>query len=101
MFQQASGGLDGSDPTNFTEYKNYIKGRITDLVVSIKQTVDSAEVSTGRTIEYSASVWRDPDIGENDYMQDYRTWLENDYLDVVMPMIYLSASFAISVPKRR
>ena len=92
MFLQASGGLDGSDPANFTEYKNYIKGRITDLVVSIKQTVDSAEVSTGRTIEYSASVWRDPDIGENDYMQDYRTWLENDYLDVVMPMIYLSAT---------
>jgi uncharacterized lipoprotein YddW (UPF0748 family) len=85
-------GLDGSDPANATAYRNYVKGRITDLVASVKQTVDAAEVSTGRTMEYSASVWRDPDVGENSYMQDYRTWLENDYLDVVMPMLYLSAS---------
>ena len=92
MFFDASGGLDGSDPANDTEYRNYVKDRITDLVASIKQTVDAAEISTSRTMEYSASVWRDPDVGENSYMQDYRTWLENDYLDVVMPMIYLSAS---------
>jgi len=88
----ADEGLDGSDPGNATAYRNYVKGRITDLVASIKQTVDAAELSTSRTMEYSASVWRDPDIGENDYLQDYRTWMENDYLDVVMPMLYLSAS---------
>ena len=43
-------------------------------------------------MELTASVWRDPDVGKNDYMQDYRTWLEQDLLDVAMPMIYLSAS---------
>ena len=37
-------------------------------------------------------MWRDPDVGENDYVQDYRTWLEQDLLDVAMPMIYLSSS---------
>ena len=92
MFSDATGGLDGSDPANFTEYKEYIRDRITDLVASVGQTVNSAEGSTGRAMEYSASVWRDPDIGENYYLQDYRTWLENDYLDTVMPMIYLSES---------
>ena len=77
---------------NFSAYKTYITGRITDLVASIKQTVDAAEVTTGRTMELTASVWRDPDVGKNDYMQDYRTWIEQELLDVAMPMIYLSAS---------
>jgi uncharacterized lipoprotein YddW (UPF0748 family) len=83
-------GLDGANPANFAAYKNYVKGRITDLVRSIKSTVDAAEVSEGRVMELTASVWRDPDVGENDYIQDYRTWLEEDLLDVAMPMIYLS-----------
>lgn len=91
MFNAAT-GLDGSSPANATAYENYIAGRITDLVASISQTVNTAETSTGRTMEYSASVWRDPDVGVNDYMQDYRTWLENDYFDIMMPMIYLSDS---------
>ena len=91
MFFNAT-GLDGSNPANEAAYKSYIESRITDLVASVKQTVDAAEVSTGRAMELSASVWRDPDVGKNDYMQDYRTWMENDYLDVVMPMIYLSAT---------
>lgn len=92
LFFDYSGGLDGSNPANEATYKEYIESRITDLVASVKQTVDAAELSTGRTMEYSASVWRDPDVGKNDFMQDYRTWMENDYLDVVMPMIYLDAS---------
>jgi hypothetical protein len=37
-------------------------------------------------------VWRDPDIGKNQYLQDYRTWLQNDLLDIAIPMIYLSSS---------
>jgi uncharacterized lipoprotein YddW (UPF0748 family) len=91
MFNAAT-GLDGSNPANFQAYKAYVKGRITDLVASIKSTVDAAEISEGRTMDLTASVWRDPDVGENDYVQDYRTWLEQDLLDVAMPMIYLRAS---------
>ncbi len=91
MFLNAT-GLDGSNVANASAYRDYVKGRITDLVASVKQTVDTAEVSTGRTVELTASVWRDPDVGASDYMQDYRTWLEQDLLDVAMPMIYLSAS---------
>jgi len=90
MFQQAT-GLDGSNPANFPAYKDYVKNRITDLVRSIKQTVDAAEVREGRVVELTASVWRDPDVGENEYIQDYRTWIEDELLDVAMPMIYLSA----------
>lgn len=91
MFFNAT-GLDGSNPANAAAYRDYVKQRITDLVASVKQTVDAAEISESRTMELTASVWRDPDVGENDYYQDYRTWLEQDDLDVVMPMIYLSDS---------
>lgn len=91
MFLAAS-GLDGANPANSAAYKNYIEQRITALVGTLGTTVDAVETASGRTIEYSASVWRDPDVGEADYMQDYRTWLENDLLDIVMPMIYLSSS---------
>jgi len=91
MFLDAT-GLDGANPANFQPYKAYVKSRITDLVASIKNTVDAAEITHARQIDLTASVWRDPDVGENDYIQDYRTWLEQDLLDVAMPMIYLRAS---------
>ena len=91
MFLAAT-GLDGANSANAAAYKNFIEQRITDLVGTLGTTVDAVETASGRTIDYSASVWRDPDIGEADYMQDYRTWLENDLLDIVMPMIYLSSS---------
>jgi uncharacterized lipoprotein YddW (UPF0748 family) len=91
MFFEAT-GLDGGNSLYTTQYRNFVMNRITDLVASIKDTVDAAEVATSREIALSAAVWRDPDIGKNSYLQDYRTWLQNDYLDIVMPMIYLSAS---------
>jgi len=91
LFNQAT-GLDPTNAGNAAAYQNYIKGRVTDLVSSVKSRVDLAEVSTGRKIELSAAVWRDPEIAENERLQDYRTWLESDLLDIAMPMIYLSSS---------
>jgi len=91
LFNQAT-GLDGSDPANTTAYQSFVIDRVTDLVGSIKTTVDTAEVAVGRTVDLSAAVWRDPDIAINEHLQDYRTWLENDLLDIAMPMIYLSSS---------
>ena len=44
LFNQAT-GLDGSDAANATAYRDYIKDRVTDLVASIKSTVDTAEQS--------------------------------------------------------
>ncbi|QDU90034.1 hypothetical protein Pla175_34330 [Pirellulimonas nuda] len=93
LFNQAT-GLDGTNPANAAAYRGFIKDRITDLVGSLKTTVDGVELASGRAIDLSAAVWRDPDIAENDYLQDYRTWLEQDLLDIAMPMIYLSSSNA-------
>ncbi len=91
LFNQAT-GLDASNSSNANAYRGFIKNRVTDLVGSIKNTVDGVELSSGRQIDLSAAVWRDPDIAENDRLQDYRTWLEQDLLDIAMPMIYLSSS---------
>ena len=85
-------GLDASNPANASAYTNYIRDRITDLVGSLKTSVDSIESNTGRVIDLSAALWRDPDVAESLRLQDYRTWMENDLLDIAMPMIYLSQS---------
>ncbi|TWT87483.1 hypothetical protein Mal64_30220 [Pseudobythopirellula maris] len=91
LFFQAT-GLDGSSFSNATAYRDWNQSRITDLVASVKQTVDAAEVSTGRTIDLSAAVWNNPDTAEHDYLQDYRSWLEQELVDIAMPMLYLSSS---------
>lgn len=91
MFNAAT-GLDATNPNNAPAYRNYIKDRVTDLVGSLKTSIDALETTAGRNIDLSAAVWRDPDIAENDRLQDYRTWLENDLVDIAMPMIYLRES---------
>lgn len=85
-------GLDGANSGNASAYRNFVKTRITDLVAGVRLAVDAAEMLTNREVDLSASVWRDPDVGENSYLQDYRTWLEQDLVDMMMPMIYLSSS---------
>jgi len=84
----AETGLDAANPGNVGPYRQYIRDRITDLVGDLQTTVKAADPNA----QLSAAVWRDPDIGTNDYLQEYRTWLQNDLLDIAMPMIYLSNS---------
>ena len=88
-------GQDASDGSTFAKreaYRDWVQGRITDLVTSVGQTVDAAELSEGRQIELSAAVWNNPTTARRDYMQDYRTWLQQDLLDIAIPMVYLSNS---------
>ncbi len=87
MFLTAT-GLDAANPANVGAYRQYIRDRITGLVGDLNTTVHTANPNA----QLSAAVWRDPDIGSNSYLQEYRTWLENDLLDIAMPMIYLSSS---------
>lgn len=88
-------GQDASDGSTFTKreaYRDWVQGRITDLVSTVGQTVDAAEISQGREIKLSAAVWNNPTTAERDYMQDYRTWLQQDLLDIAIPMVYLRNS---------
>ncbi len=83
----AETGLDAANPSNVGAYQQYIRDRITDLVGGIRTTVKTTDAS----VDLSAAVWRDPDVATNSYLQEYRTWLENDLLDIAMPMQYLHA----------
>lgn len=88
-------GLDASDGSTYAKrdaYRNWVQGRITDLVASVSQTVDAAEVAEERSIKLSAAVWNNPTSAKKGYLQDYRTWLQQDLLDVAIPMVYLSNS---------
>lgn len=94
LYEDATGG-DGSAGASFSQrqdYREWVKSRITDLVTRVGGTIDAAEISEGREIELSAAVWNNPTTAENQYLQDYRTWLQQDLLDVAIPMVYLSES---------
>lgn len=94
LYQQATGG-NGAAGATFSQrqgYREWVQSRITDLVTRVGDTIDAAELSEGREIELSAAVWNNPTTAEVQYLQDYRTWLEQDLLDVAIPMVYLSES---------
>ena len=80
----------GREPVsrNAGTYRQFVRDRITDLVGSVRTAVKAADPD----VALSAAVWRDPDVGFNDVLQDYETWMEQGLLDVVIPMIYLSPS---------
>ncbi len=88
-------GLDASDGSSFAKreaYRSWVQGRVTDLVERVGVTIDAAELSEDRQIELSAAVWNNPTTARRDYLQDYRTWLQQDLLDLAIPMVYLSQS---------
>ncbi len=87
LFQQAT-GRDASNPSNAEAYREYIRERITDLVRDLGSTIDSVDPA----VDLSAAVWRDPDVGHDQVLQDYRVWLEDNLVDILIPMIYLSPS---------
>jgi uncharacterized lipoprotein YddW (UPF0748 family) len=91
MFADATGGLDGGDVANFQAYKTFLTNRITDLVASVKQNVDALEVSEGRPMDLTASLFFEPNRAKNEYAQDWGRWIDEGLLDVAMPMIYISA----------
>lgn len=91
----ADTGLDGADGSTFSKresYRDWVQGRVTDLVELVGDTVDQAEIDEGREIKLSAAVWNNPTTAERDYMQDYRDWLSRDLLDIAIPMVYLRQS---------
>lgn len=74
--------------SNANQYRDYIRRRITDLVTSVNATMDATDPNA----VLSAAVWRDPDVGNSQVLQNYRTWMQQDLVDVIIPMIYLSES---------
>jgi uncharacterized lipoprotein YddW (UPF0748 family) len=89
--QQFPGQTPTSHPANF---KAYMAGRITDLVRSIRETTKANRPGA----QVTASVWRDGDIGLDEYQQDWARWVDEGLLDAAMPMIYRTGFGDGSIP---
>ena len=74
--------------SNANAYRQFVRDRVTDLVSSVKTNL----VAEDPDAVLSAAVWRDPDVGSSQVLQEYRTWMQQDLIDVTIPMIYLSES---------
>ncbi|MEM9914361.1 MAG: family 10 glycosylhydrolase [Planctomycetota bacterium] len=68
------------------QYKVWVGDKITALVAAVQDTVAAEDPDA----QLSAAVWRDYDIGTNDYQQRADEWVEGGLLDTAMPMIYTS-----------
>ncbi|MEM7316003.1 MAG: family 10 glycosylhydrolase, partial [Planctomycetota bacterium] len=73
---------------NAAAYRQFIRDRITQLVTQVGDSIDTVDSN----VELSAAVWRDPDVGSSQVLQQYRKWMEQDLVDTIIPMIYLSPS---------
>jgi uncharacterized lipoprotein YddW (UPF0748 family) len=75
-----------SDPAqiNHTHYRRWIRSRIDTLV----ERIDRESIRSKRGVRLSAAVWRRPDIANDRYLQNAVKWVDEGFMDAVMPMIY-------------
>jgi uncharacterized lipoprotein YddW (UPF0748 family) len=66
------------------EYKQWMADRLTELVTQIRYTTKEHNPAS----QLTAAVWRDANIGFNDYQQQWDRWVQEGILDAAMPMIY-------------
>lgn len=83
-FQALPGNAGKTPSTHKAEYQQWMADNITELVSGIRQTMKGNRPGA----QLTAAVWRDANIGFNDYQQEWRVWTERGLLDAAMPMIY-------------
>lgn len=64
--------------------RDWLRISISDVVRRLR----SEAIIMRSGVEFSAAVWRNPELGRDAYLQDAVLWLAEDVLDRVMPMIY-------------
>ena len=75
-----------------TEWRRFRQSHLTALVTRLRTSVKAARP----TAIVSAAVVPDVDLALRETLQDWRTWLDNGFLDVLCPMAYTTepAQFA-------
>lgn len=84
MFTDATDRRGVDTDSERKEYRAFIRDHITNLVGRIK----TEAVSRRHGVEFSAAVWRNPDIARDQYLQDAVKWLNEGTIDRAFPMIY-------------
>jgi len=69
---------------NRKEYQHWIKSRISTLV----QRINNESIKGKRGVRLSAAVWRRPELANDRYLQDAVGWVNDGFVDAIMPMIY-------------
>lgn len=65
------------------QWRLFRQSQLTALVARLRTTVKAARP----TAIVSAAVTSDPSIAERDHLQDWRTWVDNDFLDALCPIV--------------
>lgn len=81
LYRHETGQNPDDDPAAWDHWR---ANQITRLVDDIHSTVDRKR--PGATL--TAAVWRNPDIGYRDYLQNSVAWLRAGLVDALMPMAY-------------
>jgi uncharacterized lipoprotein YddW (UPF0748 family) len=66
------------------EWRRFRQSRLTSLVTRLRTAVKTARPSAW----VSAAVVPDADVALRDKLQDWRTWIENGFVDALCPMAY-------------
>lgn len=83
-FEAATATRFANTPDGIKRYRDWLRLRITELVRSIKASLEFARPGTPLT----AAVWRRPDLATDTYLQDAAAWLRDGTLQHAFPMIY-------------
>ncbi len=84
LFAADSGRSGVNTDDDRRAFRAWKRNRITNLVRRIK--TEAAGRKPG--VVLTAAVWRDPTIGQVQYLQDGALWLREGTLDAAIPMIY-------------
>ncbi|MEQ9455130.1 MAG: family 10 glycosylhydrolase [Phycisphaeraceae bacterium] len=70
-------------------FKQWIADNITELVVKVRDSIKALDQNQ----ILSAAVWRDFNIAMNSHQQNSERWIEEEILDLALPMTYLSQQY--------
>ncbi|WP_428386911.1 glycoside hydrolase family 10 protein [Mucisphaera sp.] len=70
-------------------HKQWIADHITELVVKVRDQIKAIDQDQ----ILSAAIWRDFNIALNSHQQHAERWIEEEILDLALPMTYLSDQF--------
>lgn len=86
LFEEATGRKydPGKPGDGRAAMRDFTRDRITDLVRRLKREAAGARPG----VEFTAAVWRRPDLARDTYLQDAALWLREGTLDRALPMIY-------------
>ena len=79
-------GLSGNPPSNDTQWSNWRRDQITNMVKRIYLEAKAVKPS----LKMGAAVWSTAAIGNTYYFQNWDQWMSNHWLDYASPMNYLT-----------